>query len=68
MGEREGGLFEASFNRSIKVRQSDPRIRSNGGVLLLGRRIIGRGWASSTPAWARRCRRSHSRPTRRPCC
>jgi hypothetical protein len=35
MGERQGWLFEASFNRSIKVRQADPRISSNAGLLLL---------------------------------
>jgi hypothetical protein len=35
MGERQGWLFEASFNRSIKVRQADPRISSNAGLVLL---------------------------------
>lgn len=35
MGERQGWLFEASFNRSIKVRQADSRISSNAGLLLL---------------------------------
>lgn len=35
MGERQGWLFEASFNRSIKVRQADPRISSDAGLLLL---------------------------------
>jgi len=35
MGERQGWLLEASFNRSIKVRQADPRISSDAGLLLL---------------------------------
>jgi len=35
MGERQGWLFEASFNRSIKVREADPRISSNAGLVLL---------------------------------
>jgi hypothetical protein len=35
MGEAHGWLFEPSFNRSIKVRQADPRITSNAGALLL---------------------------------
>lgn len=29
------GRFEASFNRSITVREADPRIRSNAGLVLL---------------------------------
>jgi hypothetical protein len=35
MGERQGRLFEPTFNRSIKVRQADPRITSDAGALLL---------------------------------
>jgi len=35
MGERHGWLFEPTFNRSIKVRQADPRITSNAGTLIL---------------------------------
>ena len=35
MGEAHGWLFEPSFNRSIKVRQADPRLTSNAGALLL---------------------------------
>ena len=35
MGECQGWLFEASFNRSIKVREADPRITSNAGLVLL---------------------------------
>ncbi len=35
MGERHGWLFEPVFNRSIKIRQADPRITSNAGALLL---------------------------------
>jgi hypothetical protein len=35
MGERHGWLFEPSFNRSIKIRQADPRITSDAGALLL---------------------------------
>ena len=35
MGERHGWLFEPSFNRSIKLRQADPRITSDAGFLLL---------------------------------
>jgi hypothetical protein len=35
MGERQGWLLEASFNRSIKVRQADPRISSDAGLVLL---------------------------------
>jgi len=32
MGERHGWLFELTFNRSIKVRQADPRITSDAGI------------------------------------
>lgn len=35
MGEGHGWLFEPTFNRSIKLRQADPRITSDAGVLLL---------------------------------
>jgi len=35
MGERQGWLFEPTFNRSIKLRQADPRISDNAGALLL---------------------------------
>lgn len=35
MGERHGWLFEPIFNRSIKIRQADPRITSDAGALLL---------------------------------
>jgi len=35
MGEDHGRLFELTFNRSIKLRQADPRISSNAGALLL---------------------------------
>ena len=35
MGEAHGWLFEPEFNRSIKLRQADPRITSNGGVLVV---------------------------------
>ena len=35
MGESHGWLFEPSFNRSVKVRASDERITSDGGLLLL---------------------------------
>jgi hypothetical protein len=35
MGERHGWLFEPTFNRSIKLRQADPRITSDAGSLLL---------------------------------
>ena len=35
MGEGQGRLFELTFNRSIKLRQSDPRITSDAGALLL---------------------------------
>ena len=35
MGERHGWLFEPTFNRSIKIRQADPRITSDAGALPL---------------------------------
>lgn len=35
MGEGQGWLFEPTFNRSIKLRQADPRISDNAGTLLL---------------------------------
>jgi hypothetical protein len=35
MGEGQGRLFELTFNRSIKIRQADPRITSDAGALLL---------------------------------
>lgn len=35
MGERQGWFFQPTFNRSIKLRQADPRITSNGGPLLM---------------------------------
>ena len=35
MGERQGWLFEPTFNRSIKLRYADPRISDNAGTLLL---------------------------------
>ena len=35
MGEHQGWLFEPTFNRSIKLRQADPRITSDAGALLL---------------------------------
>lgn len=35
MGERQGWLFECSYNRSVKLRQADPRVTSNGGAILL---------------------------------
>ena len=35
MGERHGWLFELTFNRSIKIRQADPRITSDAGALLI---------------------------------
>ena len=34
-GQAGGWLFEPSFNRSIKLRQADPRITSDAGALLL---------------------------------
>ena len=35
MGERQGWLFEPTFNRSAKLRQADSRISDNAGALLL---------------------------------
>ena len=35
MGEGRRWLFELTFNRSIKLRQADPRISDNAGTLLL---------------------------------
>jgi hypothetical protein len=35
MGERQGWLFQPSFNLSIKLRQADERISDNAGGLLL---------------------------------
>src|SRR5277367_5580506 len=35
MGEPQGWLFEPSFNRSVKVKASDDRITSDGGLILL---------------------------------
>ena len=35
MGEAHGRLYEPTFNRSIKLRQADPRITSDAGALLL---------------------------------
>jgi hypothetical protein len=35
MGERQGWLFEPTFNRSVKLRQADHRISDNAGALLL---------------------------------
>ena len=35
MGESQGWLFEATYNRSIKVRQADCRITSDAGAVLL---------------------------------
>ncbi len=35
MGERQGWLFEPTFNRSIELRQADFRISDNAGALLL---------------------------------
>lgn len=35
MGESQGGLFEPSFNRSVKVLTTDERITSDSGLLLL---------------------------------
>lgn len=36
MGEGQGWFFEPRFNRSIKLREADPRISDNGGAVLLG--------------------------------
>ena len=35
MGERQGWLFEPTFNRSVKLRQADTRISDNAGAILL---------------------------------
>ena len=35
MGERQGWLFEPTFNRAVKLRQADHRISDNAGALLL---------------------------------
>jgi len=35
MGERQGWLFEPTFNRSVKLRQVDHRISDNAGAILL---------------------------------
>lgn len=35
MGESQGWLFEPTFNRSVKVGETDERITSDGGLLLL---------------------------------
>lgn len=35
MGEGQGWLFEPTFNRSIKLREADPRLSDNAGTLLL---------------------------------
>jgi len=35
MGETPGWLFEPTFNRSIKLRQADPRVTSDAGAILL---------------------------------
>jgi hypothetical protein len=35
MGEGQGRLFDLTVNRSIKLRQADPRITSDAGALLL---------------------------------
>jgi len=35
MGERQGWLFEPTFNRSVKLRQADHRISDNAGALLI---------------------------------
>ena len=35
MGEVQGNLFEPQFNRSIKVQETDQRLTSNAGVVLL---------------------------------
>jgi hypothetical protein len=35
MGESDRWLFELTFNRSIKLRQADPRITSDAGAILL---------------------------------
>ncbi len=35
MGERQGCLFEPSFNRSVKVQATDDWITSDAGLILL---------------------------------
>ncbi len=35
MSEEKRPFFETSFNRSVKLRATDQRLSSNGGVLLL---------------------------------
>ena len=35
MGERQGWLFEPTFNRAVKVRQADSRISDNAGAVLI---------------------------------
>jgi hypothetical protein len=35
MGERHGSLFEPTFNRSVKISESDDRITSDAGVLII---------------------------------
>lgn len=35
MGERHGSLFEPTFNRSVKMSESDDRITSDAGVLII---------------------------------
>ena len=35
MGETHGWLFQPTSNRSIKLRQADPRVTSDAGALLL---------------------------------
>jgi hypothetical protein len=35
MGECQGWLLEPTFNRSVKLRQADPRITSDAGAILL---------------------------------
>ena len=37
MGERQGWLLEPTFNRSIKLRQADPRISDNAGAQWVAR-------------------------------
>ena len=41
MGERQGCLFEPTFNRSVKLRQADSRVSDNAGALLLRRHLYG---------------------------
>ena len=35
MGESQGRLFEPTFNRSVKISESDDRITSDAGVLII---------------------------------